>query len=46
EMRATLKRALDESFVTGFRRVMMVAAVLALLSSFVAGRLIEGKRKE
>ncbi len=40
EMRATLKRALDESFVSGFRRVMMVAVVLALLSSFVADRLI------
>ncbi|MDB6123684.1 MAG: drug resistance transporter, EmrB/QacA subfamily [Pedosphaera sp.] len=46
EMQATLKRALDESFVTGFRRVMTVAAVLALLSSFAAARLIEGKRKE
>ncbi len=45
-MRTTLKRALDESFVSGFRRVMMVASVLALLSSFVAMRLIEGKRQE
>ncbi|MDB6123680.1 MAG: Drug resistance transporter, EmrB/QacA subfamily [Pedosphaera sp.] len=44
EMRATLKRALDESFVTGFRRVMTASAVLALMSSFVAGWLIEGKR--
>jgi EmrB/QacA subfamily drug resistance transporter len=41
EMQGALKRALDESFVSGFRRVMMVAAVLALLSSFVAGRLID-----
>ncbi|MDB6019131.1 MAG: drug resistance transporter, EmrB/QacA subfamily [Pedosphaera sp.] len=43
EMRATLKRALNESFVSGFRRVLTVAAVLALMSSVVAGKLIQGK---
>jgi EmrB/QacA subfamily drug resistance transporter len=42
-MRATLKRVIDESFVSGFRRVMMVAVVLALLSSVVAWELIQGK---
>lgn len=41
EMRGALKHALDESFVSGFRRVMMVAAGLALLSSFVAWRWID-----
>ena len=44
-MQATIRRALDESFVDGFRRVMMVAAGLALLSSFVAAVRIEGSRK-
>ncbi|MDB6111844.1 MAG: drug resistance transporter, EmrB/QacA subfamily [Pedosphaera sp.] len=43
ELRATLKRAIDESFVTGFRRVMTVAAALALLSTLVAWRWIQGK---
>jgi EmrB/QacA subfamily drug resistance transporter len=45
EMRVAIKRALDESFVDGFRRVMVVAAGLALVSSFVAAVIIEGKRK-
>jgi len=38
-----LKTAIDESFVAGFRRVMAVAVVLALLSAVSAGLLIEGK---
>ena len=38
-----LKQAIDESFVSGFRRVMAVAAVLALLSAVSAWLLIEGK---
>ncbi len=33
---ATLKRAIDESFVAGFRRVMLITVVLALLSSLTA----------
>jgi len=41
----TLKRAVDESFVAGFRRVMAVAMVLALLSALSAWLLIEGKTK-
>ncbi len=39
----SLKQAIDESFVYGFRRVMAVAAVLALLSAVSAWLLIEGK---
>lgn len=42
----SLKRAIDESFVAGFRRVMAVAAVLALLSAVSAWLLIEGKVKQ
>lgn len=38
-----LERAINESFVSGFRRVMAVAAVLALLSAVSAALLIEGK---
>ena len=38
-----LKQTIDESFVSGFRRVMAVAAVLALLSAVSAWWLIEGK---
>lgn len=41
----TLKQAIDESFVSGFRRVMAVAAVLALLSAVSAALLIEGKTR-
>ncbi|HYG81537.1 MAG TPA: MFS transporter [Pyrinomonadaceae bacterium] len=42
---AALGRALDESFVAGFRLVMLVAAGLALLSALSAWLLIEGKGK-
>src|SRR5882672_4444302 len=38
-----LKQAVDESFLSAFRRVMAVAAVLALLSAVSAWCLIEGK---
>lgn len=40
-MRAELKRAFDESFIFGFRLVMLTAAVLALASAYVALKLIE-----
>jgi hypothetical protein len=43
EIRATLKQAIDDSFVAGFRLVMMVAASLALLSALSAWLLIKGK---
>lgn len=39
----SLKQAVDESFVAGFRRVVAVAAGLALLSALSAWLLIEGK---
>lgn len=40
-VQATLKQAIDESFVAGFRRVMVIAVALALLSSLVAWLFIE-----
>ena len=40
-MREELKRAVDESFVAGFRRVMVITVALALLSSLTAWSLIE-----
>ena len=40
------KQAINESFVAGFRRVMVVAAVLAVLSAVSAWLLIEGKVKQ
>lgn len=42
-MRETLKQAVEDSFVAGFRRVMIVVVALALLSSLSAFLLIEGK---
>jgi MFS family permease len=42
----SVRQAIDESFVAGFRRVMAVAAVLALLSAVSAWLLIEGKLSE
>ncbi len=44
EVSAALERAIDESFVTSFRRVMLTAAGLALASAFSALVAIEGKR--
>jgi EmrB/QacA subfamily drug resistance transporter len=41
--RAELKQAINESFVFGFRIVMLTAAALALIGAFVALRLIENK---
>lgn len=43
--RMELNRTIDEAFVSGFRRVMLGAAVLALLSSVSAWFLIDGKRR-
>jgi len=42
-MRAELQRAVDESFIFGFRLVMPAAAVLALASAFVAWKMIENE---
>jgi len=41
--KASLKQAINESFVAGFRRVMMIVVALALLSSMSALLLIEGR---
>ncbi|HEY0376661.1 MAG TPA: MFS transporter [Pyrinomonadaceae bacterium] len=41
--KAALERALDESFVSGFRVVMFIGAGLALLSALSAWLMIEGK---
>jgi EmrB/QacA subfamily drug resistance transporter len=43
EARAALERAVDESFVGGFRLAMLISAGLALASALSAWLLIEGK---
>jgi hypothetical protein len=43
EERMMLKRAISESFVSGFRLVMIIAVSLALLSALAAWLLIQGK---
>jgi len=43
EVAAAWKRAVDVSFVSGFRWVMSISAALALLSSLSAAVLIQGK---
>jgi EmrB/QacA subfamily drug resistance transporter len=40
---AAVERAIDESFVAGYRVAMLIAAGLALASAVVAGIMIEGK---
>jgi hypothetical protein len=42
---AAVERAIDESFVAGYRVAMLIAAALALASAVVAGIMIEGKGK-
>ena len=42
-LRQSLKAVVDESFVAGYRRVMIVSLVLALLSAVSAWLLIDGK---
>jgi hypothetical protein len=41
---ASIESAIDDSFVSGFRVVMLTAAVLAVMSAFSAALLIEGKK--
>jgi EmrB/QacA subfamily drug resistance transporter len=43
ELQETLRQAIDDSFVAGFRRVMVIAVVLALMSALSAWWLIQGK---
>jgi EmrB/QacA subfamily drug resistance transporter len=45
EMSAVLKQAIAESFVDGFRWVMLVAAGLALASALIAALMIKDKRR-
>jgi len=42
-LHAALERAIDESFVAGFRVVMLIGAALAAASALSALLLIEGK---
>jgi MFS family permease len=43
DQRQVLKRSIDESFLAGFRWVMVISAGLALLSALSAWTMIEGK---
>ncbi|MBE3558117.1 MAG: MFS transporter [Ktedonobacteraceae bacterium] len=43
---ATLKKAIGEAFVSGFRLIMLICAGLALLSALCAGLTIEGRRAQ
>jgi hypothetical protein len=42
---AHIDRAVDESFVAGFRTVMVVCVVLALASALAAALLVEDRRE-
>jgi hypothetical protein len=42
---AHIERAVDESFVAGFRTVMVVCVVLALASALAAALLVEDRRE-
>jgi MFS family permease len=44
--REEIRRAVDESFIAGFRLVMLIAAALALLSSAIARLLVEDRPKQ
>jgi hypothetical protein len=44
DQQQVLKRSIDESFLSGFRWVMVISAGLALLSAISAWTMIEGKR--
>jgi hypothetical protein len=44
ELRVALEQAIAESFVSGFRLAMWVAAGLALVSALTAALMIEGKK--
>lgn len=46
ELGATVERAIDAAFVSGYRAVMLVAAAAALASAISAALLIEGKREK
>jgi hypothetical protein len=44
KLRATLKLAIAESFVDGFRLAMLIAAALAIASALIAFLMIQGKQ--
>jgi MFS family permease len=44
-MRASLRLAINESFVDGFRRVMLVGATLAFASGIISWLLINGRKR-
>jgi len=46
KMAAHIERAIDESFVAGFRTVMVVCVGLALASALAAALLVEGRREQ
>ena len=43
-LRAALKRAIADSFVDGFRSVMLISVGLALGSALIAALMLKGKR--
>jgi hypothetical protein len=43
ETRAAIKQVVNECFVTGFRRVMLVGALLALMSSLMSWLVIRSR---
>jgi EmrB/QacA subfamily drug resistance transporter len=45
ETRAPLKRAIDDSFIFGFRLVMAIASALALASAFTAYTMTDARRR-
>jgi EmrB/QacA subfamily drug resistance transporter len=45
-MKDTVRESIDESFVSGFRLVMIVGSGLAILSALIAALMIEGKNIE
>jgi hypothetical protein len=46
DQRLALKRSIDESFIAGFRWVMVVSAGLALMSALSAWGMIDGKPRQ
>jgi EmrB/QacA subfamily drug resistance transporter len=44
QVQAQLKQAIDQSFVSGFRVVMLICAGLSFVSALAAGLMIDGKR--
>jgi hypothetical protein len=45
-MRQLIRRAIDESFVSGFRTIMAIGAALAVASAITAFTLIDSTRRQ